>query len=153
MERPRGVNGLAGIAFTAAAIGTVLGIAFLFFLWLRRQGRTWGWDDISQADAFVGAFACLAVAALFYALGRGLLNLRAWARTSVLIMAWPGLAYFVFWMIAVLILKNPYWIISFVILLILAAVAAGILVYLSRPHVKESFSAVPSTRPASHKSQ
>jgi hypothetical protein len=142
MQRPVGVTILAVLYFLGTCLLTLVGIVALvgmgFLSRILAQNPDVGESGaalIAGAGVFVGIFL-LALAALCGFVGYGLWNLRSWARTTALVLAFIG-AFFAC-------LGVLWGILRFApVRLIISGVRLGIHVliiwYLNQPHVKAAF--------------
>src|SRR5579864_8592600 len=140
MARPTGVTILAVLSFLGAAL-SLLGAAGLFLLGssaglaaMAGRGGNMG-GPLAAMGAFAG-IAWLILAVLYLVNGIGLLKLRGWARLLTILLT---LLAVVFEVIGIARAMAPMMIGLIVWDLILIAIDAWILMYLSKPRVKAAF--------------
>jgi len=139
MERPTGVTVIAVLGFIGAfflffaAFGMFLGGAILSSLANRP-----GLGAIAGMGGAIVGVVFLGIAAVYLVLGIGLWKLQNWARIVTLILVTLGL---IFNALGLLRSVLHLQIVSFFIQSIVTAVDVWIVFYLSRPYVKQAFSA------------
>jgi len=140
MERPAGVTvlGVLSIAF-ATTVGLIGALAILWgVLVLKSPPDSWGLGKYFAIGGVVIAAVCFVVAALYVAIGWGLLKLRNWARIVSIVFAGIGLVSSPATLTNFSASLYPFQVVRF---------GAGfvidicVLIYLFRPHVKKAFGA------------
>ena len=137
MERPAGVTIMAVLGFIGAfcslfaAFGMFLGGAILSSLANRP-----GLGMMAGMGSAIFGLVFLAIAAVYLVTGIGLWKLQNWARIVTLILVSVGLVFNALGLLSTLLHLH---VMLFFIQCIFTAVDVWIVVYLSRPHVKQAF--------------
>ena len=135
-RRPPGVTILALFCFIVGG-SFVFGMRF-FGSWLSHPVAGFLINPIAGIVVIVGLVVALVQAGLFIVLGIGLLKMQNWARVSLILLSLIVLTFAVLGLVGSV---MHVAVSSLASLVVVIAIAAWMLVYLSKPRVKETFGA------------
>lgn len=138
MERPTGVTILAVLTLIGAAFLALAGILFLAGGAMFSQALASGFGAIAGVGAVIFAIVFLLFAALYVAVGMGMLKLQNWARIVTIILVCLGLASAATGLLLSLVHLRVFFLFR---QLIVVAIDVWIIAYLFKPHVKQAFGA------------
>jgi hypothetical protein len=153
MERPAGVTALAVLSIAFAIAVCLIGVLVLGWgaLILRSGVDSWGLNKLFAVGGAIIAMICFAIAVLYAAIGRGLLRLQNWARIILIVFAALSLfssamGFLIIFGANLHSVATPPVSITFSATRFAISVVIDIwvLIYLSRPSVKQAFGATNS---------
>jgi len=138
MERPTGVTILAVLTLIGAACLALGGILFLAGGAMFSQAWASGFGAIAGVGAAIIAVVFLVFAALYVAVGMGMLKLQNWARIVTIILVGLGLLSAAGGVLLSLLHMRVFFLVRELIVL---GIDIWIIAYLFKPHVKQAFGA------------
>lgn len=140
MERPAGVTVLAVLSIAFGTVVCLIGVLALGWgvLNSRSSVDSWGLNKFFAVGGAIIAVICFAIAALYAAIGRGLLKLKNWARIILIVFAALGLLSSPAGLMKFPTLFHPVNTLRFTVSVV---IDIWVLTYLFRPHVKQAFGA------------